>query len=282
MSVFDYLSDFLLRALPSFTKIVEKSEIQIPTRDYVKIGVKTSSTTLVVLYMLSQLYFLTVFFNFPGEEILRYFVFFAPLSLIISLSVFIGFLAYPYIRKMLLSSRIRSGMLDMMTFLYALSASGANFDDIMFITSQAFDKKEALPFNKYLYYRRIMGWDLSKALKRTSERCPEDYIGNTFDILSDTIVSSGDISYTIETMYNKLLSEKRLELESKIHSLSFLSEIYISTMVVLPILSITMLVIISMVGGSIAGFNPALMATLVLYMMIPLALAFLVIVSSGE
>ncbi len=282
MTLFEYIGEILIRFFPGLREAIDRSELQTTARDYVAQGVKHTVIVFLSLYAVAQLVFLPYIVRFPGVEFFFIFGWFAPLSLISGSIVLISYIAYPYIRKIYLSSKISSALLSIMAFLYALSSSGTSFDDMMEFIVQSFDKQESIAFMKYLYYRNVMGWDASKALKRAAERCPNVELGNILELISNAMIITEDITPMIETLYTKTLSEKRLELESKINSLTFLSEIYISLMVVLPVLAITMLVIIAMMGGVLVGINPVILTSLVVYLLLPLSLAFMVVLSTGE
>ncbi len=282
MTPFEYMADIFLRIFPNFKEVIDRSEIQTTARDYLSHGIRNTVLVFLSLYALAQLVFVPYILNFPGVEFFFIFGWFAPLSLVAGLLVLLAYIMYPHIRRIYLSSKISSALLSIMAFLYALSSSGTSFDDMIEFIVESFDKHEAIAFSKYLYYRNVMGWDASKALKRSAERCPNYELGEILELMANAVVITEDITPMIETLYNKTLTEKRLELEAKINSLTFMSEIYISLMVVLPVLAITMLVIIAMMGGALVGLNPVILTSLTVYLLIPLSLAFIVVLSTGE
>ena len=282
MNPFEYIADIFLKIFPNFREVIDRSEIQTTARDYLTRGIRNTVLVFISLYALAQLVFIPYIISLPGSEFFFIFGWFAPISLMAGLTVLLAYIIYPHLRRIYLSSKISSALLSIMAFLYALSSSGTSFDDMIEFIVESFDKDEAIAFTKYLYYRNVMGWDASKALKRAAERCPNYELGEVLELMANAVVITEDITPMIETLYNKTLTEKRLELEAKINSLTFMSEIYISLMVVLPVLAITMLVIIAMMGGALVGINPVLLTSLTVYLLIPLSLAFIVVLSTGE
>jgi archaellum biogenesis protein FlaJ (TadC family) len=282
LGIFDAIGELFLDTFPGVREAIERSGMDTPSHDYIVRGLRISIIAFLTVYILSQLTFIPYFVYFPGVEILYRFVIFAPLSLLV-FAVCLGvFLAYPYVRIAIASSKISAELLNIMTYLYSLSGSGATFDEIMKFMAESFDKDVASPFIRYYYYRSVLGWDVNRALNRAAERCPNLKLAEVLFTLSQTIITTENITPTVETLYNKILNDKRIELESKIDSLSLLSEIYIAAMVVFPVLAITILIIISMVGGTLLGMDPPLLTSFVVYLMIPLSIAFVVLLSAGE
>ena len=281
MGVIDTISSFISTYYPWFEIVVEKANLKIPTNEYIRETVKTSLGLFLSSLVLSAIYLLH-YLPTPYSWVFRNFILFVPISLMILFFSIAGFIVYPVIRKVILGNRLDTNLVNLIAFLYSLSASGADLDTIFSMIVDSFGKDEAFPFAQYLHYRDILGWDVSKALKRTAERCPSDELANVFFMLSHSVIVSENFTPVIETLYNRLLDVRRLNFEKRVSSLTFLSEIFISTMVVLPVLVITILIIISMVGGSVFGYDPALMVSLVVYILIPFAAIYVLIASIGD
>ena len=280
--ILDRLTDIIYNAFPKYVEVVERADIDIPTWDYIRRGLRLSLLIMTITGLLSLPTLLVFIYTGPLAILFSRFIIFLPLSLLLFSISFLIFWLYPYIKKIYLSSRIQPALVSLTAFLYALSSSGSDLDGIFSMVVESFDKVEALPFHKYLYYRRVLGWDTFRALKRAAERCPNDALADILDLLARSITLTEDLTPIIESIYYRVLDEQRIAFERRINSLTFLSEIYISTMVVLPILIITMLVIITMVGGGVFGFNPAVLTSLIVYLLIPIAAGFGILITSGE
>ncbi len=281
MGVVDAVSTFIVNYYPWYEVVIEKANFRIPTRQYIRLSVKISLTVFVCCLGLSSLYLLS-YIPSPYAGLFSQFIIFLPLAFIAFLFSISAFMIYPIIRKISLSNRLDKNLINLVAFLYSLSASGADIDEVFNRIVESFGKEDAFPFVQYLHYRTVLGWDVSRALKRVAERCPNDDLANIFSMLSHSVIVSEDFTPVIETLYNRILEIRRLNFEKKVSSLTFLSEIFVSSMVVLPVMAITILTIISMVGSSIFGMDPALMTALIVYLLIPLAAVFIVAASVGE
>ncbi len=281
MGVVDAISSIITTYYPWYEDIIEKANINIPTREYVYRAVRVTLALSITTLSLSLVYLLS-FIPSPYSELFSRFIIFAPLSILIFLISMGGFIAYPFIRKVSLASKLEANLISLVAFMYSLSASGADLDEVFTRIVESFGPDEAFPFSQYLHYRNVLGWDVTKALKRVADRCPNEELANIFSMLSYSVVVSEDFTPVIETLYNRLLEIRRLNFEKKVNSLTFLSEIFISSMVVLPVMVITILIIISMVGSSIFGLDPALLTSLVVFLLIPMSAVFIIVTSVGE
>lgn len=281
MGIVDAISSFISSYYPWFGMVVEKANLNIPTTEYIRSAVKTTLGLFASTVILSLIYLLH-YLPTPYSYIFSKLIIFIPLPFMFLFFSIAGFTAYPLIRKVILGSKLDTNLVNLVAFLYSLSASGADLDTIFSMIVDSFGRDEAFPFAQYLHYRIVLGWDVSRALMRVAEKCPSDELANIFFMLGHSVIVSENYTPVIEALYNRLLDVRRLNFEKRVNSLMFLSEIFISTMVVLPVLVITILIIISMVGGSVFGYDPALMVSLVVYILIPLAAIYILIASIGE
>lgn len=281
MGVVDAISSFIITYYPWYGRLVEKANLRTPTSQYIKLSVKISLYLFTILLVLSSLYFLS-YIPTQYSGIFINFIIFLPLSIIAFLLTISGFMIYPVVRKVSLSNRLDKNLLNLVAFLYSMSASGSGLDDVFERVVESFGRNDAFPFAQYLYYRNVLGWDVSQSLKRVAERCPNEELSNIFSTLSHSVLVSENLTPVLETLYSRLMEIRRLDFAKKINSLSLLAEIFISSMVVLPVLAITILTIVAMVGASIFGVDPSLMTAMIVYLLVPIALVFIVAASVGE
>lgn len=116
----------------------------------------------------------------------------------------------------------------------------------------------------------VLGDDIMTALEKERERSPSVIFAEVLEGLVATIRSGGNIkSYLMDTT-RLMMDLKRLAAKQLIESLATFAEIYVTLMVVFPLLVIVMFSVMALLGGVLGGFSVTDLMALVTYLIIPL------------
>ncbi len=125
---------------------------------------------------------------------------------------------------------------------------------------------------------RLLGLDVLSSLRDLSLRSPSATLSKILLEAVNTVETSGDLRDLFLFEVGRLLEVKRDQLKRTLGTLNYLGEIYITAIVVSPILFILMLTMLSILGGSALGLPPVVQMNLLVFVVIPvMAAAFLII-----
>jgi flagellar protein FlaJ len=115
----------------------------------------------------------------------------------------------------------------------------------------------------------ILGNDIMTALETERDRSPSKIFADVLEGLVATIRSGGDMKKYLLDATHTIMDLRRLAAKQLIESLSVFSEVYISLMIVFPLLIIVMFSVMAIIGGGIGGISTTTMMSLVTYGIIP-------------
>jgi archaellum biogenesis protein FlaJ (TadC family) len=131
--------------------------------------------------------------------------------------------------------------------------------------------------NRFLVNVNILGLDVHTALNHMREQSPSLTLSKQIASIRTTIMTSGDLKNLLLYEVQRQLQKKREKLKNSINTLVYLGEIYVTMMVVTPVLFILMITILSIMGGSFGG-SSIIQLNLIIFFGLPvLAAAFLII-----
>ncbi|RLE98119.1 MAG: hypothetical protein DRJ96_01940 [Thermoprotei archaeon] len=193
------------------------------------------------------------------------------LLLIIYSLLFLAFvLYYPVYRRYARGLKIDSRIPYTISYFAALAAAGMGIEALMERIAEVEDVKEvAREFALFLTDVKVLGFDVLTALERRSRMSPSIMLSLFFAGLRDTYITVGNLYEYAAFMARRLMELKRYTLRSVLNSISMVAEVYITLMVAAPLMFVTMLAIMGMLGGTIAGFPPQLIILILLIVGIP-------------
>ena len=97
----------------------------------------------------------------------------------------------------------------------------------------------------------------------------------------NTVKTSGDLKGLLTFETEKLLHAKREQLKKTLSTLIALGEIYITAMVLGPIVFIIMLTILSVMGNVAFGLSPAEQLNLIVFFGLPILSAVIIVILNG-
>ena len=134
---------------------------------------------------------------------------------------------------------------------------------------------------RFLTNTKMFGLDMTSALKDITVHSPSETFSKLFVGLINTVKTSGDIKSFLLFETRRLLQEKREQLKKTLGTLTILSELYISSLVVGPIVFIVILTILSIMGNVVSGLSPAEQLNLLVFFGLPaMSTSFIVILNA--
>jgi len=115
----------------------------------------------------------------------------------------------------------------------------------------------------------ILGNDIMTALETERARSPSSVFADVLEGLVATIRSGGDMKKYLLDSTHTIMDLRRIAAKQLIESLGVFAEIYISMLVVLPLLIIIMFSVMGLIGGGLGGLSTTTMMAFVTYGIIP-------------
>jgi flagellar protein FlaJ len=123
--------------------------------------------------------------------------------------------------------------------------------------------------NEIMREVEILGNDIITALETERDRSPSNVFADVLEGMVATIRSGGDMKKYLLDATRTIMDLRRLAARQLIESLSVFSEIYISLMIVFPLLIIVMFSVMAVIGGGLGGLSTTTMMSFVTYGIIP-------------
>jgi len=190
----------------------------------------------------------------------------------------LGFLYYPVYRRNTDKAKLEDNLVYSLSYMAVLAASGMPIERIM---ARLVDIEGDTPIRRlakrFTTNVRVFGYDVLSALNDISERSPSETLSNIIYGIRTTIYTSGELESILSYEVDRQIQKKREDLKKMLSSLVYIGELYVTMMVVGPVLFILMLTILSVIGGGFGG-SPVLQLNLITFFGIPImASAFILL-----
>jgi len=212
----------------------------------------------------------------------RYFIAVLTFSLIISLTVPITFILYPLYRRGQRRKEIDANLVYTTGYMGVLSAGGVSIERMF----ERVTEVEQRPSIKVLAKRfitniKMFGLDVTSSLGDIALRSPSEVFSRLLIGITNTVKTSGDLKSLLTFETERLLQAKREQLKKTLGTLIALGEIYITAMVMGPILFIVMLTILSIMGNVTFGLSPVEQLNLLVFFGLPTISAIFIVILNG-
>jgi flagellar protein FlaJ len=234
------------------------------------------------IYMGRLLYFTTISFAlafiysifillFLGVALLEL----AVLTILISImaAAIVGLVFYTYPNYLIASKRksIEANLPFAANHMGALAASGVA-PHLMF--KMLTDVKEygevANEARRIVRNIEVFGMDLVSALKQVASRTPSDQFRVFLSGVIATITTGGDLKIHLKNSAAEALTDYKLKRERYLANLSTYADFYVGVLIAAPLFFISILSLLAIVGGQIAGFSLPLLLLLGIFVVIPI------------
>jgi flagellar protein FlaJ len=254
-------------------EVYKTSGVSRPFYDYLVLGRK-----LILAGFIGENLIISLFSYALGLRGLK--LFFTPivLSIVITLiTIFlIGF--YPIYTKDLAENDINHNLLYSVSFMLMLSKGGIAIERIIEQVSETEPSQYIRRLlNKFIINITIFGFNPQESLRDISKRSPSETFSKFLDSIILTIQTSGNLDNLFQYEVDLLNNRKKEENQELLNKIGFLSEVYVTLLVITPLLLIILLTTFSFASGQgsgTAGFNTL---NLVVFAGIPIISAILLI-----
>ena len=267
-----------LSRFTTFKQIYLKSGLSRLYESYMALMLFASLVTFVSSFAMGALLH-HLLFNLRS---LQYFIAVLTFSCVISLTVPIIFTLYPLYRTSQRRKEIDANLVYTTGYMGVLSAGGISIERIFERVTQV----ERHPPIKDLAKRfianiKMFGLDVTSSLADIALRSSSETFSKLLTGISNTVKTSGDLKKLLSFETKRLLHAKREQLKKTLGTLVSLGEIYISAMVMGPIVFIVMITILSIMGNVAFGLSPVDQLNLIVFFGLPtVSTIFIVILNS--
>lgn len=236
-----------------------------------------STTTLV--YFASLVSSITIGLVFQVEAfIFVYLVLLVPV-LIASMSFFV-FYIYPVQRAGNIRRSIDTNLPFALTHLNAIASSGIP-PEYLFELVTGYDEYGHISRDAESVVRniRMFGMSSVNAIKNVAEKTPSEDFRQVLSGMVSIIEGGGDLASYISEMAEKALFEYKIKREKYLKTLSTYADIYTALVVAAPLMMLSVLAIMRIIGGAVLGLSIGDLIFIMTWIMLPaLNVAFLVFI----
>jgi flagellar protein FlaJ len=156
------------------------------------------------------------------------------------------------------------------SYMTALSSSGMSLERLLeregLYETNTQIKREILLILRDI---KVYGLDTLTALSRAALRSPSRLLTTLWLGLRETYITSGDLKSYLSHYSSVLLSDKVQKLRNATNSISMIAEVYTTVMVAGPLMFVTMLMVMDLLGGTVFGLSPGLLVLILTFIVIP-------------
>lgn len=261
-----------------FKEVYLRSGISKLFDEYVSLMLFSTLTVFLIALGLGALLHFILFNLTLIQYIIAVFTFSSVLSLIVPIT----FMLYPFIQRSQRKKGIDDNLVYTIGYMSILSAGGLSieriFDRVTYVEQQNPIKDLA---RRFITNIKMFGLDAVSSLDDIAHRSSSATFSKMISGISNTIKTSGDLRSILAFETRGLLHDKKENLKKILSTLTLLGEIYITVIVMGPIVFIVMLTILSIMGNTTFGLTPIEQLNLITFFGIPaLSLIFIVILNS--
>ncbi len=264
--------------LSEFKDNYRKSGISIPFDEYLRRGKLILFIGFIVSYFLiTGLHYL---FRVQGSKVIP-----GTLVLSIASTAIIAFLLlwYPVYEKDLAVNDIEHNMLNSVTFMLLLSKGGLSIERIIERVAETEPSKYIRSLlNKFLVNIKVYGLNPQESLHDIGERSPSERFTKFLDGVVTATQTSGELDKLFEYESEVLIQKKEEENLALLNNIGFISEIYVTILVIAPLLMIILLTTFSFASGNSSAESGINSLNLVVFGGIPVISAVLMILADMQ
>ncbi len=267
-----------LPTIPQYKEVYEQAGMPLVYEAYLSTGFLSAFMAIIPTFVVS---FLIETRIFTREGFIIPLVGSGILSFILFASVVLFWLAYPIIRRRNFKSDLENHLAYSFGILGVLAAAGMTLDRLFErIASSESNAVLAELAKRFLRDVRLFGLDSESALQEVSHHSPSPLFAGMLESIAVAYKTTGSIHDLVMFESSRLLQDKSDNLRRAIASLSVMAELYITLVVVGPIIFIVMLAIFGLLPtGGLP--DPIFLINLIVFIGIPvLSVVFIILLDS--
>ncbi len=265
-------------AFNAFREVYQKSGIFRLYESYIALMLFTGSVTFGITLVIGSV-FHHLLLNLTLTQYLVAVLTLSSTITIITLSIYI---IYPLYRKNQRRKEIDANLVYTTGYMGVLSAGGISLERIFERVTQV-EKRTAI---RELAMRliadvKVFGLDVTGSLDDLAQISPSETFSKLLVGLNNTVQTSGDLKSLLTYETKRLLQNKREQLKMTLGTLMALGEIYITAIVMGPILFLVMLTILSIMGNTPFGLSPVEQLNLLVFIGLPMISSLYILILNG-
>jgi flagellar protein FlaJ len=202
------------------------------------------------VFGISLLLFILVFVVFKNPIVLA-------LPLIFLICSLVGFYIYPSSEKGRIDKKINAELPFATIYLSAIAGSNMEPTKMFKIVSSSPEYKYVgFEMKKVINQVEIYGYDLINSLKNVAKTTPNKKLAELLDGMASNILSGGSLKSFLEKKSENLLLDYKLEIEQYRSVAGTFMDVYISVLIVAPLIFVMVLIIMSITNLGTAGMSP--------------------------
>jgi flagellar protein FlaJ len=193
---------------------------------------------------------------------------------------FFVFYIYPVQKAGNIKNSIETDLPFALAHMNAIASSGIP-PEFMFDMLTDYEEYGAIAEQAKLIVRNIRTFGMSSinAINDVAKRTPSDAFKQVLGGMTSTIEKGGDMVDFINQMTDKAMFEYRIRREKYLKTLSTYADIYTALLVAAPLMMLSILGIMSLIGGTILGLSIDELVLLMTWLVLPaLNIAFIAFV----
>ncbi|MBI2672616.1 type II secretion system F family protein [Candidatus Woesearchaeota archaeon] len=260
----------------NLTHLIRLADIRVLSKTYVSMMILTSMLAGFFGFF-SYLSFMIIRTNNAALGVISS----VPVAFLASLTTFGFFYLYPYL---LVSSRkkaIKNDLPFLIIHMAAIAGSGASPSSVFNLILRSGEYKGIEgEIKKIVNYTNLFGYDLSTALRTVAATTPSYPFRELLNGIIATTESGSDLKSYLNEKAKDALNTYTLERRRYVESLATYSDIYTGAFIAAPLLFITTLAIINVIGGTIGNLSVKTISIFGIFVALPLLnIAFLIFLS---
>lgn len=227
--------------------------------------------SIAILSFISVMIFVSIIFLFIGVPFLLSVVTGVIGAAVVSVSVMTIYHSYPYHLINSKKTSVEANMPFAMNHMAAIAASGVSPFVMFKLMSNVPEYGEVANESKRVTRNvETFGMDMISAIRNVAERTPsEDFAQFLYGIIS-SIDTGGDLRKYLDNSAKESLFNYRLRREKYMHTLTTYADFYTAILIAAPLFFVSVLSIMSMIGGQIFGLSIPDAMRLGIFVLIPL------------
>ena len=263
------ISFFLIDHFPEFFRDLytnlRYSNIKILSNTYVNVMV---FVTLASLFFASFIF--PVFFFLQGASMLTLISKSFFMVLLTGITTFALFWLYPTLKIKERRRDMRTNLPFAINHMTAVAASGVPPDTVFRLISQTDEYGEICQeAQKIDQLVNIFGYDLLTAIKSVSSTTPSKFFKEFLEGIASTIESGGDLQHYLDSKSKEAMVDYELERQKYTEAIGAYSDIYTGILIAAPLFFVSVMSLMSILGGTIGGLSIELTIALGTYIALP-------------
>ena len=192
------------------------------------------------------------------------------LSCVISIAVASTFIIFPLYRSGRRKKEIDANLVYTAGYMQVLSAGGIPVERIFERVAEVERSNSIRDLEiRIIANIKMFGLDASSALQDVTAHCPSEIFSKLLAGITNSLRTSPSLKNLLTFESQRLLHEKKEQMKKTLNSLTAFGELYITGVVIGPIVFIVLITILSVMGNVAFGLSPIMQLNLLVFFGIP-------------